>query len=858
MQNYMTSTLVKERLRALLGDDLAVYSSADFEGVVKYCLSLSQEEFESFMSGAHAVLSLQRGDVAERALSSVLDVIKKVDKAALFRYGKATQTIQSMDLSEKATKNLMRQIHDSVSHQTQEENKSLVDISGEFLAKSTKVAVIFKSISASMKKEMLKEIYSNCINRMKTFWQRVEPERFKGVVDTLSSGLGESNFTEKEIVDLSSRCATIFCDSTREKILGIEEILAEFKEYVLDLVNQMPELKAKDLEKLRDYRFGQMLRTAGSVAKTSVEQVKEVTSLLKGQNIGQIYKEEINDPNNKYSKLFTEFANAKINLTVRDMAWVMTKNPSIFGSSVIGSIETLSKIKNNMKEIYGKKADSIDFNQLLTRDNFLKGIPKHLSNEDVYRTIDLLSSFTPAGELISFLQNDMRVLEIPYDVLQQMVIESFSSAKTSEDLVENLNKTLKERIKTYKIQNQSREGDTSKIHEKEQISGYKSRVDAGVDINVDFEAGEIGDLLFDFNLPKLKMVLGPYYNSFYNRITKSKIDRAKLDDVILSSGANHAAAVHSQDKSFYSSYAVFDGDKLQSFVHDKTQKGFNTVEMLYGLQRNINSAISLIEKLDSRPDKYSLTDKIYICSTNYFKVASERDDILLSINDVGNELWGTVSHVTDLVNIAFQKLTKRYSLLMKQDMPYLEKYTASLEKQALILTRRLEEFDGDHLTAQSNILEETRKIIEENLIENHIKYANNENIMLQGREQIRKIKKLLQEERSNAGAQKTVVEPSEGENYSIIALIGYSEEEFKLEQELIKLNGTQAQIKDKLDYLSRRTYELSKQLEEIDRQIKAGSIYAGIKARLDKLNLRIAHAKKIYEMSSVDEDESNK
>ena len=288
MQNYMTSTLVKERLRALLGDDLAVYSSADFEGVVKYCLSLSQEEFESFMSGAHAVLSLQRGDVAERALSSVLDVIKKVDKAALFRYGKATQTIQSMDLSEKATKNLMRQIHDSVSHQTQEENKSLVDISGEFLAKSTKVAVIFKSISASMKKEMLKEIYSNCINRMKTFWQRVEPERFKGVVDTLSSGLGESNFTEKEIVDLSSRCATIFCDSTREKILGIEEILAEFKEYVLDLVNQMPELKAKDLEKLRDYRFGQMLRTAGSVAKTSVEQVKEVTSLLKGQNIGQI------------------------------------------------------------------------------------------------------------------------------------------------------------------------------------------------------------------------------------------------------------------------------------------------------------------------------------------------------------------------------------------------------------------------------------------------------------------------------------------------------------------------------------------------------------------------------------------
>ena len=154
--------------------------------------------------------------------------------------------------------------------------------------------------------------------------------------------------------------------------------------------------------------------------------------------------------------------------------------------------------------------------------------------------------------------------------------------------------------------------------------------------------------------------------------------------------------------------------------------------------------------------------------------------------------------------------------------------------------------------------QQTRKIIEENLIENHIKYANNENIMLQGREQIRKIKKLLQEERSNAGAQKTVVEPSEGENYSIIALIGYSEEEFKLEQELIKLNGTQAQIKDKLDYLSRRTYELSRQLEEIDRQIKAGSIYAGIKARLDKLNLRIAHAKKIYEMSSVDEDESNK
>jgi len=842
MQNYMSLENVENILKQIFkGQNISedVYTSDEYRKVLDFCANIPIDYFKKLVNGAIAYDEFALKNVEQVAMSNIINIIAKIDAESLIRYEKATNVIQSLELDGKSKKLLLRQIFESIDPVVSEENNEIINTSTDFLEKVEKVASSFTNLSGKVRVDLVQKIYSNCVKRMKTFWQRVEPDKFKGVIDTLTSELGDGNFTESELIELSTRCATIFCDSTREKILGIEKVVDEFKNYVLERIKDIPQLSEDQMQKFSNLNFGQILRRAASIAKSNPAQVSEVSMLLKGSSIGEIFSQEIKNGTKK-SELYKEFEDAKINLSVSDMAFVLTNNPSIFGTSIDSALETINNIKNAMHSAYGNKTDNINFSELLTRENFLKGMPKSLVSEDYVRTIELLSSFTPPTELFELLKKDMTILDVPYDSLHSMVIDTFKKAKNTEEIFSLLNSQLKDEFKD--IRKDKKETSKSKAT----LQSHNETVrEVKNDVKFDFSFEEIRDLLFEFDLTKLKTFLGDYYNEFVKRFISSNVDKSMLNEVIDKSKGAEAQAILSQEKREGS--IVIDADKLQQFTHDKAASKSNNIELLWSLQRNIVSAINLIQKFMANPQKYEHADTIFIASTNYFKLASEKDEIMLATKSVEKEYRDSYDYVKFCVNDSFEKLTKLYSQLIKSDLPYLKNYITRLEEQEYILEESLSNGIFESLE-QSEIdrLAELKKlsvIRKEKLKTN---YSVIEGKLADNKKQRRQTEARLKQEKNNPTTPLISDEVEEGENYNLLNSMGVTELEFKIEQELKSLSKQERGLQKKIDLIEQEIKHLETQISDIDRMIESERIYKGIKKRLDKYKSLLEHAKSIY------------
>ena len=849
MSIFLNKTEVDNYLREMLGDFVSeenIFQSRDYMRACELLSHLPADVVRRVIKGSIIYSELSMENVTQVTLSNIISVIKSSNHNALLQYQAAVEAVDAMGISEHARGSLLKQVYSSIGPYVDGADKSMVDVAGEFVQKTQKVTSTFSSLTGTLRADMVAKIYSNCIGRMKAFWQRVEIDRFKSVIETLTSELGDENFTEDELIDLSTRCATIFCESSREKILGIESVLKDYKNCVLENLKNQPEMDSELMKQFKQLKFGHIIRRAGSIAKSAPDQVAAVSLLLQGKTIGEIFSEQI-EVDNKNKDKYKQFKDAKIDLSVKDMVWVMTKNPSLFGSSVDMAISSLDLVKKSMIASYGERAKGINYSELLTRDNFLKGMPKLQNSENVKKTIELLSSFVPANELAEFLKQDMRVLEVDYDNLHSLVLNAFIGCKDTDDIVKTLNKTLKSEIKNLANKKEKKESSSvSKPVEQSKDSDFPK-------INVSFDTEEIRDLFFDFDIKKLKTILGPHFEEFAQKFKTSSIDTGAIRGVINKSKEQNIDAELVLEKKTGS--IVIDANKVQGFVHKKQILDVDVIEMLWQLYRNTEAASALVQKFVRNPEKYKDRDKIFITSTNYFKVATERDEILAAARTVPDSLVEAADFVKSQIEESFVKLTREYAQFVKQDKPYLEAYIGGLEDQKVLFEKRISENEFANLIGDNQTIDEIKIDLEKRLSESRVDFDKIEKEQAKLKEQKKKKESELRAEKENPTSQIFGYIEKDGVAYNVLGLLGMSEVEARLEKELNQIIKKSETNTFKLEFIANQIRSLENSLSQLNEALQSEQIYKNIQLRLASLKSRLEHA---YRIKNIIEDDELK
>ena len=387
MNQYFTHDEIQDMIKSLVKGRYNFIDDEDLNRLINILSKLPKEQSEKLLNGSFVYNEYIKANVNELTLNKIINTILSVDQETLFNYETAIKGLKESGMDDTLIHAVAKQMYSSIYEYIRQTNRSVFELSSDFLEQASKVSSTFSDINKRLKNELINTIYLNCLSRMKTFWQKVEANDFTEVVDTLMSDMEDGNFTESEIIELSKKCATIFCESSRAKIMGVEVVLGEYKDFCLELVENSVEMTPENIKKLKEFKTSQVFRTAGSIAKANTRTLFHTSEFLKGKSIGQIFVHKIGT-DDRHAELYEKYKDVKINLSVNDLVWVLTKNPSLFTNSVTSTLEFLDKVQKSIISSYGKKADNFDFNTLITRDNFLKGIPKNVDYENISKNID--------------------------------------------------------------------------------------------------------------------------------------------------------------------------------------------------------------------------------------------------------------------------------------------------------------------------------------------------------------------------------------------------------------------------------------------------------------------------------------
>ena len=687
MSGFLPTKKIDVLLKQKFGSDYKGFGSLEYEQVLNYLATLSVSDTNRILSGAVVFSELNARTIADITLNDVIKVLTNIDRDVLLQYGKAIETIRTLKLGHKAESKMAHEIFATIKPKQEQTNEMLYKIANGFVDKTSKVAKTFSNLAPEDRKDLVSEIYSNCVGRMKMFWQRIEANNFTEIIDTLMNAFGEDSLTEEEVIELSKKCATIFCDSSREKIKGVEEVLTDYKNFVLEQIAKNANMFSKEKDFLDNYKFVNVLRQAASISKFTKNQLLEVENLLKGQSIGQIYADALNDDNSKHHDLISKFKDVNIELSVKEMIWVLAKNPSIFGQSITNDLQVVEQVQNALLSNYGEKMKDFNAGDLFTKENFLKGFPSLDNGENILANITTLSGFVSGDELTSYLKKDMRILGIDKEVLRQAVIKALKNAKTKEDISVSINQIFKnvgmlvEESKDKK-QKTSTEAKTESESKADSTQNFKLTMD------------DLKDVLVDLDFIKLREILGSYFDEFVEKLFPQEVDRIKIGTVI-SSDKQHSLMTAQNEASgaLYPNHVSVDVDKFSKFAYDKSEMDYiSPITLLIETNLKLDSAIKMFGAYKGGANQDADIDKLFAYSSTYFSLAKEKDDVLQFAKAHFNPKTASEhKRLCGLIESKFAELSDKYSKIVKAKQDVLDTYIANLLCQEAQLEKEISE-----------------------------------------------------------------------------------------------------------------------------------------------------------------------
>ena len=825
MSSFLNNEQMDILLKQKFGSDYDGFGSPEYEKVLFYFTHMPESSVKTMISGVVAFNELCNEAVKAKTLGEIIKLLNKYDKSVIYKYGQVIETLRSMGLRPDATSKIFHELHKTVVAAQKKTNRTLTKISTSFVEEANKLALAFSSLPAESKTYLISEVYSNCVSRMRLAWQKIDPEEFAGVVDTLMHDFGEDSLSDDEVIDLSKKCATIFCDSSRQKIKDLEAVLGDYKNFILGQIAENADAYLLEKSYLDDYKFVNVLKQAASIGKFEKKQLLRVAKFLEGQSVGQIYSDIIVDKNNDDYDLVNEFENIKIDLSVKEMIWVLSKNPSLFGRSIVNDLKVLKQVQKSFEANYGKSMKDFDFGELFTKENFLKGFPSLESGENMSANIEILSGFVTEEQLAKCLKTDMRILGAPNGVLRAALVQALKTAKTQEDLVQNINKIFK---------NTSSLLAEGKVTAPAEAGTNKSDGTRKESILPDLKlpAEKTQDVSVDLDFKKLNELFGSDFAAFAQKLFPTTVDTRKIEDVI-GNQRFHVGTVAEGE----SGISI---ERLSSFARNKSgMEQANPIEVLVQFGTKIDSAIKLMDLYLSSDEFAGRSDKMQICSSQYFSLASEKDDVLRFVQTHLNCDAGEKEKLETMVENKFDELTKKYAIIAGSDSKYLDEYVIKLESENERLERIIAEnafqgvLEGDSFVGPEKPVKDLRE--EQVSLKQELERIEEEQIAL---------KKRMTEEQNGLLDEGIVLVDGAQKMFRLLD-VELSETEKEINAEISALKTKSREVLFDIGRLERRILAVEKRLLDGKRNAQNNELVASLMERLNKIRAKLEYAKRV-------------
>lgn len=288
-------------------------------------------------------------------------------------------------------------------------------------------------------KEKADKLFDNCLKRSKLFLSQCDSKNLLTIINCLKNNF---NFSDDELVEVSSKCATFFAFSSANKITNLEKTINDFKMFIFQ---GLVEMKAsKKVYKLLDKNFKDILLNSATIASSNSKFVNDTIKFLMGESVGAI--------TNDYT---TSACLIRGNFTPAQLAKIY--NNSITSLSM--GVDKISDVCMNVASIYKRYySNELDLTKLINGRNFT-GI-EQLTKDDydyqksnkITQIFDLLTPFFDGNEFEKLLQNNLSFLIATEDEVKIALKEAILSSKDSKELKKNILHKIKNHFDRYQNQ----------------------------------------------------------------------------------------------------------------------------------------------------------------------------------------------------------------------------------------------------------------------------------------------------------------------------------------------------------------------------------------------------------------------
>lgn len=272
-------------------------------------------------------------------------------------------------------------------------------------------------------------LLDNCIYRTKNFWLKSKVEIIEPLLKKLSTNIytyndKDNNLSVKEVVELSNQCATLFLNSSDNKVEDACMELMALKQYILDnytLDNANPD----NIELVKNKKLKEIIKRAPIILTSDSQNLEFARHLLCGKS----FKEAVNLAyGNKLTTAdidaFKDSYNIKINATLNDLSRIFVGNVTAFDITPSRICSVFNHVKDAFNLAYGK----VDiFDKVITGNNFnqlnLLNIKDFSKDSCVYA---LAKIFKDPNELLYYINDNISMLNLKASEVVPYVKELFS------------------------------------------------------------------------------------------------------------------------------------------------------------------------------------------------------------------------------------------------------------------------------------------------------------------------------------------------------------------------------------------------------------------------------------------------
>lgn len=267
------------------------------------------------------------------------------------------------------------------------------------------------------------KVFSNCLKRSSTFLGMYDQENLGRLVYFLKKNY---DFTDKELVNISKKCATFFSSASAAKIASISKTINTFRDFIANRLQQA--YNPQVVEALLDKDFKDMMINSSTIATYNPDSINETVKFLMGKSLGEIK-----------SKFKGNKASIKGDFTPAQLAKIYNESITSLDTSVEKIADFCDNVSITFKKYFNR---DLDLNKLINGHNFasLTQVNKDdylVKNNKIESMFEILSMFINDNDMENLLKNNFSFLHAPISAVK----ESLKSAV--------LNSTNKDELRQY-------------------------------------------------------------------------------------------------------------------------------------------------------------------------------------------------------------------------------------------------------------------------------------------------------------------------------------------------------------------------------------------------------------------------